>query len=107
MKTSSSFAVLISLAAALVAPRLPAAPEADAAAGRALVKRYADAIIGIELVVTLKVKVGEREMAPDTWRDAQSAPRGDAPTRDVAARDRRLERFDRIAQRLRERLRLE
>ena len=68
MKTSSSFAVLISLAAALVAPRLPAAPEADAAAGRALVKRYADAIIGIELVVTLKVKVGEREMAPREQR---------------------------------------
>jgi hypothetical protein len=68
MKPSSSFAVLVSLAAALVAPCASAAPEADAAAGRALVKRYADAIIGIELVVTLKVKMGEREMPPREQR---------------------------------------
>lgn len=34
---------------------------ADALAGRALVKRYADAIVGVELVVTVKVKVGDRE----------------------------------------------
>lgn len=39
----------------------PAMAASDAAAGRALVKRYADAIVGVELVVTVKVKVGDRE----------------------------------------------
>jgi S1-C subfamily serine protease len=33
----------------------------NAAAGRALVQRYAGAIIGVELVVTLKLKMGDRE----------------------------------------------
>ena len=47
---------------------LGAAPEAAAAAGRALVKRYADAIVGVELVVTIKVKVGDREMPPREQR---------------------------------------
>lgn len=38
---------------------------ADAAvSGRELVKRYADAVVGVELVVTVKVKVGDREMPP-------------------------------------------
>ncbi len=32
--------------------------------GRELVKRYADAVVGVELVVTIKVKVGDREMPP-------------------------------------------
>ena len=41
-----------------------AASEADAAAGRALMKRYADAIVGVELVVTVKMKMGDREMTP-------------------------------------------
>lgn len=44
------------------------AAEADAAAGRALVKRYADAIVGIELVVTMKMKVGDREQPPREQR---------------------------------------
>lgn len=43
---------------------LSAAPEADAAAARALSKRFADAIIGVELVVTIKVKMGDREAPP-------------------------------------------
>lgn len=47
---------------------LPAAPEAEAAAGRALVKRYADAIVGVELVVTVKFKMGDREMPPREQR---------------------------------------
>lgn len=57
-------AVLL-LAAACAAP-FSAASEAEA--GRALVKRYADAIVGVELVVTMKVKMGDREAPP---RDQQ------------------------------------
>jgi hypothetical protein len=45
-----------------------AATEAEAAAGRALVTRYADAIVNVELVVTLKMKFGDREAPPREQR---------------------------------------
>jgi S1-C subfamily serine protease len=69
MKRSRSFvfATAVLLTASLALP-LRAASEADATAGRALVKRYADAIVGVELVVTLKVKVGDREQPPREQR---------------------------------------
>jgi hypothetical protein len=47
---------------------LSAASESEAAAGRRLVQRYADAIVGVELVVTLKLKQGDREMPPREQR---------------------------------------
>ena len=47
---------------------LPAATEAEAAAGRALVKRYADAVVGVELVITVKLKMGDREIPPREQR---------------------------------------
>jgi S1-C subfamily serine protease len=47
---------------------LAAATVAQATAGRALVKRYADAIVSVELVVTLKVKMGDREAPPREQR---------------------------------------
>jgi S1-C subfamily serine protease len=56
--------VLAIMVTATLAAPLRAASGADAEAGRALVKRYADAIVGVELVVTLKVKVGDREQPP-------------------------------------------
>ncbi len=60
------------IAAACFAAGLPAVAQAaaptDAATGRALVKRYADAVVGIELVVTLKIKMGDREMPPREQR---------------------------------------
>lgn len=56
------------LVASLLAAPLRAAPEAQAAAGRALVKRYADAIVSVELVLTLKIKYGDREQAPREQR---------------------------------------
>lgn len=65
MKNLRLFLSATALAAASVALR--AAPEAEAATGRALMKRHADAIVGIELVVTVKMKMGERE-APPTER---------------------------------------
>jgi S1-C subfamily serine protease len=54
------FATALLCAGSLSLP-LRAATEADAVAGRALVKRYADAIVGVELVVTLKLKFGNQE----------------------------------------------
>lgn len=47
---------------------LSAASESEAAAGRRIVQRYADAIVGVELVVTLKLKQGDREMPPREQR---------------------------------------
>src|SRR5690606_22163750 len=38
------------------------------AAGRELVKRYADAIVSVELVVTMKAKMGDREAPPREQR---------------------------------------
>lgn len=65
MKRSFASVVFSGLAAIVLAPASARAiSEADATAGRALVKRYADAVIGVELVVTLKVKMGDREMPP-------------------------------------------
>jgi hypothetical protein len=43
---------------------LHALSEADAEAGRALTKRYADTVVGIELVVTVKISMGDRAMQP-------------------------------------------
>ena len=68
MNRSRSLVIVVALSAAalLVCPRQAAA--ADGAAGRALVQRYADAIVGVELVVTIKVKVGDREAPPREQR---------------------------------------
>ena len=53
------------LALALSAPvALHALPENEAKAGRDLVKRWANSIIGIEMVVTLKMTMGDRAMPP-------------------------------------------
>lgn len=55
-------------AALAVATPFSALHAADAAAGRALVKRYADAIVSVELVVTLRIKSGDREAPPREQR---------------------------------------
>lgn len=56
-----------SLAAASVATGT-AAPAPAVAAGRDLVQRHAGAIVGIELVVTLRMKMGDREVPPREQR---------------------------------------
>jgi len=63
---SSACSTLFLLALALVsAPTgLRALPESEAKAGRDLVKRCADSIVGIEMVVTLKMTMGDRAMPP-------------------------------------------
>ena len=50
----------------LMAPaaRLLAITEADAANGRALAKRYADTVVSVELVATIKMTVGDRALPP-------------------------------------------
>lgn len=53
------FALFVSLGL-VCAPLARALPEAEATAGRALLKRYADAIVGVELVVTVKGMQGDR-----------------------------------------------
>lgn len=68
MTRSCSLLALAALAAATAFSPLRAAPEPQAEAGRALVKRYADAIVGIELVVTIKMKFGGQEQPPREQR---------------------------------------
>jgi hypothetical protein len=67
--------VLAALAAALLfAPRLAVAmPEADAAAGRALAAKYADMIISVEVVATLKITIGDHSLPP---QEAKLDPNG-------------------------------
>lgn len=60
--------ILAAGAAAVAVAPVGAAPETEAAAARELVKRYADAVVGIELVVTLKIKMGDREQPPREQR---------------------------------------
>ncbi|HVS50954.1 MAG TPA: S1C family serine protease [Opitutaceae bacterium] len=66
----SSRVFLAGVLAAIVSSVSPvrAASAADAAAGRELMKRYADSVVSVELVVTLKVKSGEREAPPREQR---------------------------------------
>ena len=64
---SPMYAAAALLALAVCSP-LRAAPEADAAVGRELVKRYADAVVGVELVVTIKLKVQGSERPPQEQR---------------------------------------
>ncbi len=54
--------------AALTVGVTHAAPEEVATAGRDVMKRYADAVVGIELVLTLRVKSGDREAPPREQR---------------------------------------
>ena len=43
---------------------LNALPENEAKAGRDVMKRFADSVVGVEMVVTVKVNVGDRAMPP-------------------------------------------
>ena len=62
MKRSCSLCATAALLVATLPWTLNAAD--GPAAGRTLVKRYADAVVGVELVVTLKIKMGDRGEAP-------------------------------------------
>ncbi|HXS30222.1 MAG TPA: hypothetical protein VN755_05245, partial [Steroidobacteraceae bacterium] len=59
------FASLLILTAFLtLAPAARALSKAEASAGRAVLQRYADAIVGVEMVVTLKGTQGDRPLPP-------------------------------------------
>ena len=62
--------LLPSLLLALAAGPLPlrALTDSEATAGRAVVKRYADSIISVNLVITLNITVGDRTMPPQEVR---------------------------------------
>lgn len=53
---------------ALVVGATQAAPEKEAAEGREVMKRFAGAVVGVELVVTLRIKQGDREATPQEQR---------------------------------------
>ncbi len=67
MKLSRSSFLFGSAIAALVSA-LPVGAATAAEAGRALVQRYADTIVGVELVVTMKIRMGDREAPPREQR---------------------------------------
>ena len=57
------------LIAAMLASILPASPllgatSREAASGRALLKQYADTVVSVELVVTVRLTVGDRALPP-------------------------------------------
>lgn len=66
MRTLATVCLVALLSVAF--PARGAVEGAERAAGRALMQRYADAIVGVELVVTLKVKSGDRELPPREQR---------------------------------------
>jgi S1-C subfamily serine protease len=68
MKRPCSFVALAAVLAISNPWALQAASDAQASAGRDLVKRYADAVVSVELVVTIKMKMGEREAPPQELR---------------------------------------
>lgn len=60
MKTALRLLPVALSALVLLSPAARALSAAEAAAGRALLQRYADVIIGVELVVTMKGMQGDR-----------------------------------------------
>ncbi|HEY4989996.1 MAG TPA: hypothetical protein VII09_09325 [Opitutaceae bacterium] len=56
--------ILATLGLIVPATRMLAVTDSEAAAGRALVKRYADSIVSVEVVVTIRMTVGEHAMPP-------------------------------------------
>lgn len=65
MKIPATLSAVALFVLALAAPTsAPALTDAEAVAGRALSKRYADAIVGVEMVVTLKGMQGDRPLPP-------------------------------------------
>ncbi|HVT74502.1 MAG TPA: serine protease [Lacunisphaera sp.] len=48
----------------VLAPQLRAMTDAEAAAGREIARRGADAVVGVEMVVTVKMSMGDRALPP-------------------------------------------
>ncbi|MGA2445791.1 MAG: serine protease [Opitutaceae bacterium] len=65
MKPALRTLIVFTTLAMVASLRLEALPDAEAAAGRVIVRRYADAIVVVKATVTLKVNVGDRVMPPN------------------------------------------
>lgn len=64
MKLPNRSAVLLFALALIVPAGLNAMPESEAKVGRDLVNRSANSIMGVEMVVTMKMTMGDRVMPP-------------------------------------------
>lgn len=64
MKHLPRLLLVASLASSLWSPAIQALPEAEAVAGRKLLQRYADVVVGVEMVVTMKGMQGDRPIPP-------------------------------------------
>jgi len=58
------FPVVTAALVALATVRMNAWPEADAAVGRALAKRYVDTVVSVELVAKIMITAGDRPSTP-------------------------------------------
>ncbi len=69
MNALSRIVILVTgMFGSVLTPSMGATAPAEAEAGRALLKKQAEAVVGIEMVVTVKVKMGDREMPPREQR---------------------------------------
>ncbi len=64
MKSPARIHFFLALAAVACGASLRAEPDAQATAGRALVKKYADAVVSVEMVSTTKISMGDRPASP-------------------------------------------
>jgi len=64
MKPALRTLIVFTTLALIASPRLGALPDAEAAAGRGILRRYADAIVVVKATVSLKITVGDRAMPP-------------------------------------------
>lgn len=68
MKLNSLSGLAVAVAVLVLGSVAGAAPEPVASAGKAIVKRHADVIVGVELVATVRMKQGDREAPPREQR---------------------------------------
>lgn len=64
MKPASRLLPGALIALVMLSPTARAVPEAEAAAGRRLLQQYADVVVGVEMVVTMKGMQGDRPIPP-------------------------------------------
>jgi hypothetical protein len=65
MKLTARLFIILAAFMPIMPPRACALPDAEATAGRLILRRYADAIVSVKLTVTLKMVVNGRSMPPN------------------------------------------
>ena len=76
MKSCFRLSTAVLVAAVLMPLHGLALPEAEAIAGRALLKRYADTVVGVDLVVSMKGMQGDRPIPARIGASLFTAPLG-------------------------------